>query len=116
MAYNQILSFQIEKLLNQLNVTYTEKKMFGGNAFLINDKMCLGIVKNELMLRVLEEQYESLLEENHVRPMNFIGKIMKGFVYVEEEALKTETDLLTWIQMGLDFSERGIVKSKNKKK
>jgi TfoX/Sxy family transcriptional regulator of competence genes len=114
MAYNEILSLRVEKQLNQLNVDFIEKKMFGGNAFMINEKMCIGIVKNELMLHVMPEVYESLLEENHVRPMDFTGKIMKGFLFVEEEGLQHEEMLMRWIQYGLDFAERGIVKSKKK--
>jgi TfoX/Sxy family transcriptional regulator of competence genes len=114
MAYNEILSLRVEKLLNQLSIDFIEKKMFGGNAFMINEKMCIGIVKNELMLHVMPEVYESLLEENHVRPMDFTGKIMKGFLFVEEEGLQHEEMLMRWIQYGLDFAERGIVKSKKK--
>lgn len=115
MAYDEILSLRVEKLLTQLNVDFVEKKMFGGNAFMINDKMCVGIVKNELMLHVMPEVYESLLEENHVRPMDFTGKIMKGFIYVEEEALVKEESLSRWVNYGLDFAERGTAKSKRKK-
>ena len=115
MAYNEILSLRVEKLLLQLSVDFVEKKMFGGNAFMIKEKMCIGIVKNELMLHVLPEVYESLLEENHIRPMNFTGKIMKGFLYVEEEALENEEMLKRWIAYGLDFAEKGVVKSRKKK-
>lgn len=115
MAYNEALSLRVEKLLIQLNVNFIEKKMFGGNAFMINDKMCIGIVKNELMVHVLDAEYESLLETNHIRAMDFTGRIMKGFVFVEEEVLKTDEKLLHWIHFGLDFAEKGIVKSKKKK-
>jgi TfoX/Sxy family transcriptional regulator of competence genes len=115
MAYDEVLSLRVEKQLLEQNINFAAKKMFGGIAFMINDKMCIGIVKNELMLHVLEEEYESLLEENHVRPMNFTGKVMKGFLFIEEEALTKEESLLYWIKFGLDFAERGVVKSKKKK-
>jgi TfoX/Sxy family transcriptional regulator of competence genes len=59
--------------------------MFGGNAFMINDKMCVGITKDELMLRVLDTEYESLLEKNHVNPMNFTGETMKGFFLLKKK-------------------------------
>lgn len=115
MAYNEQLSIRIHNILAELNVSFIEKKMFGGNAFMINDKMCIGIMKEELMLRVMDEFYESLLEENHVNPMNFTGKIMKGFVFIEPEALSTDNQLRKWIKYGLDFAERGVFKSKKKK-
>jgi TfoX/Sxy family transcriptional regulator of competence genes len=115
MAYDEVLSLRVEKQLLQQNINFVAKKMFGGMAYMINDKMCVGIVKNELMLHVLEEVYESLLEENHVRPMNFTGKIMKRFLFIEEEALTNEEVLFHWVKFGLDFGERGIVKTKKKK-
>lgn len=115
MAYNEVLSLRVEKQLLQQNINFVAKKMFGGIAFMINDKMCIGIVKNELMLHVLDEEYESLLEENQVRPMDFTGKVMKGFLFIEEEALTKEESLLHWVKFGLDFAEKGIVKSKKKK-
>ena len=115
MAYDENLSLRIHKLLTELNINFIEKGMFGGNAFMINDKMCVGIVRDKLMLRVMEEYYESLLEESHVDPMNFTGKIMKGFVFIEPEGLSTDKLLQRWIQYGLDFAERGVVKSKKKK-
>lgn len=115
MAYNEELSLRVQKQLFNLNVDFFEKKMFGGNTFMINDKMCIGIVKSELMLRVLEVNYETLLERNHVRPMNFTGKTMKGFLYIEEEGFKKETDLVQWINYGLDFAKFGILKTKKKK-
>lgn len=115
MAYNEELSLRVKKRLIELNSNFIEKKMFGGNTFMINDKMCIGIMKEEMMLRVMESEYETLLERNHVNPMNFTGKIMKGFLFIEEEGLKKETDLNQWIDYGLEFAKYGIVKSKKKK-
>jgi len=115
MAYNEELSLRVQKRLIELNTNFIEKKMFGGIAFMINDKMCIGIMKEELMLRVMDAEYEILLERNHVSPMNFTGKTMKGFLFIEEEGLKKETALNQWIDYGLEFATYGIVKSKKKK-
>jgi TfoX/Sxy family transcriptional regulator of competence genes len=114
MAYNEELSLRVQKRLFDLNIDFFEKKMFGGNSFMINDKLCVGILKEELMLRVLDSEYEILLEKNHVKPMNFTGKTMKGFLLIEEEGIIRETDLNQWIDYGLQFAKFGIVKSKNK--
>ena len=89
--------------------------MFGGVAFMINDKMCIGVVNDEIMLRVLDEVYEPLLEEHYVKPMNFTGKIMKGFLFIEKEAFEKDNQLEKWLDYGLDFGKRGVVKSKKKK-
>ncbi|MBE0391734.1 TfoX/Sxy family transcriptional regulator of competence genes [Flavobacterium sp. 7E] len=115
MPYNELLSLRIEKILIEMNVDFKQKKMFGGNTFMVNDKMCFGIMQEEIMLRVMDEFYETLLEENHVKPMDFTKKIIKGFLFIEKEAFKTDNQLLRWINYGLDFSERGILKHKKKK-
>ena len=115
MAYNEQLGERIKTLLSDKKVKFVEKKMFGGIAFMIDDKMCVGISKNELMLRVLDEEYNKVLLLKHAKPMQFTGRIMKGFVFVEEEGFKTEEQLMHWIQYGLDFGKHGVVKSKKKK-
>jgi hypothetical protein len=55
------------------------------------------------------------LEENHVNPMQFTGKTMKGFLFIELSAYKNDKDLLKWLNYGIEFGEKGIVKSKKKK-
>jgi len=114
MAYSEELALRVGNILAQKNVDFIEKKMFGGLAFMINDKMCVGIVKDELMLRVMEEVYDSLLEQNHVRPMNFTGKTMRGMLFIEPEGFHNDSQLSKWIAYGLDFGDRGVLKSKKK--
>ena len=58
MSYNELVAERIAIKLYDLNIQFAEKKMFGGIAFMIQDKMCIGVVKEELMLRVLEEKYD----------------------------------------------------------
>jgi len=115
MPYNETLTNRIEKSLLEKEVVFESKKMFGGMAFMINDKMCVGVLNDQIMLRVVEEHYETLLEENGVNPMNFTGKTMKGFLFIDPEASQTETQLNKWLNYGLEFAEKGIVKSKKKK-
>ncbi|MEM7009085.1 MAG: TfoX/Sxy family protein [Thermodesulfobacteriota bacterium] len=81
-----------------------EKKMFGGIAYMYKDHMCVGIVDDMLMVRVGSEQYEKALSEKYVRPMDFTGKPMKGYVYVEPKAIKSEKSLRTWIDKGIAFA------------
>jgi TfoX/Sxy family transcriptional regulator of competence genes len=115
MAYNEELALRVSSILIQKNVDFIEKKMFGGLAFMINDKMCVGILKDELILRVMVEFSESLSEENYVRPMNFSRKIIKDMFFIEPEGFTTDVNLIKWIDYGLDFAERGVLKSKKKK-
>ena len=74
--------------------------MFGGLAFLCRGRMCCGIVGADLMVRVPDDEYEELLGEAHVRPMNFTGKALKGFVYVSPPGIRRSTVLRTWLSRG----------------
>ena len=81
----------------------TEKKMFGGLAFLLGGHMCCGILGSELMVRVGAEAYAHALAQAHARPMDFTGKPLKGMVYVAESGLRTEKALSTWVNRGAGF-------------
>ncbi len=64
----------------------------------------LGVVGEELMVRVGPDAYEDALGQPHGRLMDFTGRPMKGMVFVEPAGLKTEADLRTWVQRGVDFA------------
>jgi TfoX/Sxy family transcriptional regulator of competence genes len=83
----------------------TERRMFGGLSFLRHGKMCCGIVGQDLVVRVLDEDGPSVLRRAHVRPMDFTGKPLRGFVYVAPPGVATEDQLLDWIRRGLAFTE-----------
>lgn len=115
MAYNEELGRRVAVLLTVIGVSFTEKKMFGGLGFMINGKMSVGIVKDDLMLRVLDDDYENVLEMPNVRPMDFTGRPMKGFVYVAPEGFAEDASLRKWLAYGIEFGKYGAVKSKAKK-
>lgn len=111
MAYNEILVNRIRELLmHQPNVI--EKNMFGGVCFMVNEKMCIGIVKDELMCRIDPTLDEIVLEKRGCRPMDFTGKKMKGYVYVSEEGLQTMEDYNYWLNLCLDFNPKAIASKK----
>lgn len=79
MAYDEKLAERIrESLADKRGVI--EKKMFGGVAFMLKDKMFVGIIKDDLMVRVLLEREAEALEKPHARPMDFAKRPMKGFI------------------------------------
>ncbi len=105
MAYNEKLAERVrESIKGKRNLT--EKKMFGGLAFLLKGKMFCGIVKDDLMVRTGPELYEQALAKPHSRPMDFTGKPMKGFVYVGPQGYKTAKSLSTWISLGMDYASK----------
>jgi TfoX/Sxy family transcriptional regulator of competence genes len=114
MAYNEYLAERIERVLTEKKVDFSPKKMFGGMAYMVNDKMCMGIVKEELMARVGEMAYEEALSKTGAKEMNFTGRPMKGYVFVEAEGYDLDDDLEYWVQKCLDFNP--LAKASKKKK
>ena len=98
-----------EQLAERLRAVYAahedvvEKKMFGGIAFMVRGHMSCGIVDKTLMARVGPDQYAKALTRKHVREMDFTGKSLKGFVYVDPEGLKTKRALTSWVDLSLRF-------------
>jgi TfoX/Sxy family transcriptional regulator of competence genes len=116
MAYNEILAEKIRThLLDRPNIE--EKEMFGGIAFMKNGKMCVGVIKDDLMVRLDPEIYLEVLEKNGCREMDFTGRSMKGWVLVEESGYARANDFEFWIQLALDFNSKAkkSVKKKMKK-
>ena len=101
MAYDEALAERIRTALSGREID--EKKMFGGLAFLLGGKMFVGIVKDELMVRVGPERFEEALAMPHVRPMDFTGRPLTGMVYVAPEGLRTRAALAGWVSLGVAF-------------
>ena len=80
--------------------------MMGGLTFMVNGKMCVGIVKDELMVRVDPELYESALEKPGAKPMDFTGRPMRGFLFVEPLGMKDDASLTYWLELALEFNKR----------
>lgn len=81
----------------------SEKKMFGGLGFLLNGNMCCGVIKNNMVARIGPKQYQDALKIRHARIMDFTGKPLKGFVYVEPPGIENEDDLDAWLERCQNF-------------
>lgn len=106
MAYNEQFADRIAHILKDKKVPFEEKKMFGGLCYMVDKKMCVGIAKDNLMLRVDPEIYEDLLKNEGCRPMDFTKRPMKGFVYVDPVAVDMDEDLAAWVQYALDYNPK----------
>jgi len=113
MAYNENLAKRVREFLSAKKKV-EEKKMMGGLTFMLNDKMCAGIMKDDLMVRIAPEVYESSLKKRGCRIMDFTGRPLKGFVLVSPEGTKSKKDFEYWLSLALDFNKRA--KSYKKKK
>lgn len=109
MAYNQTLEERInQKWLEEFPSVHPHielKKMFGGLAYLFRGKMTVGIVGDSLMVRIPASQMEAVLEEDAVRPMDFTGRPMKEFIFVEPEGYRESKQLSRWLGLGLRHAE-----------
>ena len=105
MAYNEKLAESVRKAFYHLP-RVEEKKMMGGLTFMINGKMCVGVLKDDLMVRIDPEVYEAALQKKGCREMNFTGKPMKGFVFVDKPGIDSKKDFDYWINLALDFNKK----------
>ena len=116
MAYDELLADRIRNALADKRVEAREMKMMGGLCFMVDEKMCVGIVKNNLMARIGVDAYEASLGKKGVQPMDFTGRPMKGYVFIDPEGVDMEDDLSYWIQKCLDFNPLAKASKKKKKK
>lgn len=104
MAFDEGLAERIRDLL-LAHPGITEKKMFGGVAFMLNRHMFVGILGDALMARVGPDAYAKALQQPHVREMDFTGKPLKGYVYVAAEGVVSDEALEQWVARCARFVE-----------
>lgn len=115
MAFNEKLSDRIREALSDFpNVE--EKYMFGGVCYMLNGKMCIGVVKDEMMCRIGPEAYEGALEKPGCREMVFTGKPMKGYVFVSAEGMKSKKQFDYWISLSVAFNSTARSSPKRRSK
>jgi TfoX/Sxy family transcriptional regulator of competence genes len=103
MAYDEGLSERVREALAEAG-DVSERKMFGGLAFMVAGHMTCGVLEDRLMVRVGPDAYDEALSEPHAHPMDFTGRPMKGMVYVAPEGLTEDAALRVWVERGLRFA------------
>lgn len=106
MAYSEILADRVRTMLENKSIAFEEKKMMGGLSFMVNEKMCVGVVKDTLMARIDPENYESALAKKGAREMDFTGRPMRGFLFIDEEGTTNDSDLAYWVRQCLDYNPK----------
>jgi TfoX/Sxy family transcriptional regulator of competence genes len=114
MAYNEKLAGRVREMIAASHKKVEEKNMFGGLCFMVNGKMCVGVEKERLMVRLDPAKNDEVMEKEGCKPMDFTGKVMKGFVFVDIDALTTKKKLEYWMDLALEYNK--IAKSSKKKK
>jgi TfoX/Sxy family transcriptional regulator of competence genes len=114
MAYDTKLAERIRESLSSLK-RIDEKKMMGGLSFLYNGKMCVGIIKDEMMCRIDPEIHEAAIEKKGCRTMDFTKKPMKGWVMIDQNGMKNKKDFDYWIGLALEFNKKAKASKKREK-
>jgi TfoX/Sxy family transcriptional regulator of competence genes len=115
MAYNEQLTNRLRELLQDIP-DIEEKKMFSGMTFMVNGKMCIGCGNDEIMCRIDPALHDELAEQPGVRTMIMKGREMKGYLYVQEDAIKTKKQLSHWVNLCLDYNQHAKASKKKAKK
>jgi hypothetical protein len=96
MAFDETLAARIRAALEGRK-DVVEKRMFGGVAFMVRGHMSCGVVGSSLMVRVDPEEEEKLLRKPAVRPMDFTGRPMRGFLFVDPPGIASAASLGKWL-------------------
>ncbi len=102
MAYDEGLAERLREVYAE-QLDLVEKKMFGGLAFMVSGHMSCGVVDDRLMVRVGADQYQAALQQAHTGEMDFTGKPLRGFIYVEAAGLESDQELREWVEKSLRF-------------
>lgn len=106
MACDEQLAERVRQSFKERKVTFKEKRMMGGLCFMVNGKMCVGVETDQLMVRLDPAIYEQALARKGCVPMDFTGRPMRGFVFVNAPGYTANRDLRSWLELALDFNPR----------
>lgn len=113
MRYNEYLAARVAEKLEHL-ADVEEKEMFGGLVFMVDSKMCIGVMKEKLMLRINPASLQLLDNEDGWEQMMMSKTVMKGYILVSEDVLNREEELKCWLNLALEFNP--LAKASKKKK
>lgn len=104
MAIDEKLTSRVREVFAEKSVAVEEKRMMGGLCFMVDGKMCVGIDSNRLMVRLDPAIYEESLKQTGCVPMDFTGRPMRGFVFVNQEGTKSDSSLQYWMELALNYN------------
>jgi TfoX/Sxy family transcriptional regulator of competence genes len=111
---NHLTGERIANILTSKNVNFSQKKMFGGDCFMVDDKMLIGTYKGGVMARIDPDDTDALLKRAGATQMIHGGRPMTGYLFLENESYENDADLEFWVEKCLEYNPK--VKASNKKK
>ena len=115
MAFDELLAARVRDALSDTSKVQ-EKKMMGGLTFMVNKKMALGVLRDDLMVRFDPAAHDAALLWKGCREMDFTGRPMKGFVFVGPAGTRSKRDLEHWVDMALEYNKIAKPSKKPRKK
>lgn len=106
MPYDQKLADRIRRVFEEKGVAFEAKAMMGGLSFMVCGKMCVGVADRRLMARIDPDQYADALTKPGCKPMDFTGRPMNGFVFIEPDGIRTARQLAGWMEIALAFNPK----------
>jgi TfoX/Sxy family transcriptional regulator of competence genes len=116
MPFDEKLADRVREIISLTHKNVEEKRMFGGLCFMVNDKMCVGVEAERLMVRFDPAKADEVMEKEGCTPMDFTGKVMKGYCFVAIDALSTKKKLEYWVNLALAYNKVAKASKKKKKK
>ena len=114
MAYDEKLANRIRERFAMLDHV-EEKEMMGGLTFMYNGKMCVGIIKGDLMCRVDPAIHDECIEMRGCRTMDFTKRPMSGYIMIDETGMRSKKEFDHWINLALEFNKKAKASKKKKK-
>lgn len=103
MTFSERTALQIRHAIGD-TPGFSERPMYSGIAFMVQGNLCCGVLEDNLVVRVAPDTYDDALREPHTRPMDFTGRPLPGFVFVDRAGFSTDAALQQWIERGLRFA------------
>lgn len=116
MAFNNHLADKLRIELNRRSVVFEEKKMMGGLCIMVDHKMCIGVIKDDLMARIGPHIYDQFLKRDGAREMDFTKRPMKGYAYLNADGWDNDSELAEWVDQCLEFNKEAKPSKKRKNK
>jgi len=110
MAYSEFLADRVRQILKENKSNFREMKMMGGLCFMLDEKMCCGILFDKkknldlLMARIGEDAATNNMSRKGCHPMDITGRPMKGYVFVDPEGFDLDVDLEFWVKLCIDYN------------
>ena len=115
MTWDELLLERMRNVLSAKSVNWKEKRMFGGNCFMVDDKMLMGTYQGGIMARIDPVELDELVEQVGAEQMIHGGRPMKGYLMIQSAGFEADQDLEFWVQKCLEFNPKAKSSKKKKK-